>query len=163
MLPEALGKITPSPCIVMPERLANTDPFKQVTEMVGSGPFRFKADERVHGSRVIYERFKDYVPRSGSIPDYTSGPKIAHFDRVEWHVISDPATAAAALRTGEMDGWALPTGDLLPSLEADPKLRSVLVNETGVCSFLRPNCPSRHSIIRPSAAPCSLRSTRRLR
>ena len=28
---------------MMPERLAKTDPFTQVTEMVGSGPFRFKA------------------------------------------------------------------------------------------------------------------------
>ena len=27
----------------------NVDPFKQITELVGSGPFRFKADERVSG------------------------------------------------------------------------------------------------------------------
>ena len=27
-----------------------TDPFKQVTEMVGSGPFRWNAKERVVGS-----------------------------------------------------------------------------------------------------------------
>jgi len=140
MLPEALGKITPSPCVIMPERLADTDPFKQVTEMVGSGPFRFKADERMQGSLVVYERFKDYVPRSDGTPDYTSGPKIAHFDRVEWHVIPDPATAAAALRSGEMDGWEQPTGDLLPLLERDPKLRRFFIGETGACSYLRPNC-----------------------
>ena len=35
----------------MPERLAKTDPFTQVTEMVGSGPYRFKADERVPGAQ----------------------------------------------------------------------------------------------------------------
>ena len=140
MLPDALGKITPSPCVIMPERLATTDPFKQVTEMVGSGPFRFKADEHMQGSLVVYERFKDYVPRSDGTPDYTSGPKIAHFDRVEWHVIPDPATAAAALQSGEMDGWEQPTGDLLPSLDRNPKLRRFFINETGVCSYLRPNC-----------------------
>ena len=40
-LPAALaGSTTAMPCI-MPERLANTDPFRQVTEMVGSGPYRF--------------------------------------------------------------------------------------------------------------------------
>ena len=33
-----------------------TDPFKQVTEMVGSGPYRYKADERVPGALVVYER-----------------------------------------------------------------------------------------------------------
>ena len=41
-------------CPIMPERLAATDPYKQVTEMVGSGPYRYKADERVAGSRVVY-------------------------------------------------------------------------------------------------------------
>ena len=35
---------------MMPERLAKTDPFTQVTEMVGSGPYRFNAKERVLGS-----------------------------------------------------------------------------------------------------------------
>ena len=34
------GSSTVMPCI-MPERLATTDPFRQVTELVGSGPYRF--------------------------------------------------------------------------------------------------------------------------
>ena len=46
----------------MPERLAATDPFKQVTELTGSGPYRFVADERVPGARLVYERFDGYVP-----------------------------------------------------------------------------------------------------
>ena len=33
----------------MPARLAETDPFEPVTEMVGSGPFRFVAGEQVAG------------------------------------------------------------------------------------------------------------------
>lgn len=57
LLPDALGKAAANVCAIMPERLAATDPFKQVTEMVGSGPYRFKADERVQGSRFVYERF----------------------------------------------------------------------------------------------------------
>ena len=47
LLPLALGKASVPVCAMMPERLANTDPFRQVPEMIGSGPFRFKADERV--------------------------------------------------------------------------------------------------------------------
>jgi hypothetical protein len=36
----------------MPARLAETDPFERVTEMmVGSGPFRFVAGEQVAGRR----------------------------------------------------------------------------------------------------------------
>jgi peptide/nickel transport system substrate-binding protein len=49
-LPTALaGSTGVVPCI-MPERLATTDPFRQVTEMVGSGPYRFVASEFVIGS-----------------------------------------------------------------------------------------------------------------
>ena len=41
-----------------------TDPFKQVTEMVGSGPYRYKTDERVAGALVVDERAnKAYQPR----------------------------------------------------------------------------------------------------
>ena len=47
----------------MPQHIAETDPFKQFTEVVGSGPFRFKADERVQGSLFVYERFDKYQPR----------------------------------------------------------------------------------------------------
>lgn len=47
LLPDALGKVgTPMPAM-MPERLANTDPFKQITEIIGSGPYRYLASERV--------------------------------------------------------------------------------------------------------------------
>jgi peptide/nickel transport system substrate-binding protein len=93
LLPDALGKSASNMCAIMPERLALTDPFKQVPEVVGSGPFRFKANERVQGALVVYERFADYKPREDGTADWTSGPKVAHFDRVEWHVIPDEATA----------------------------------------------------------------------
>jgi ABC-type transport system substrate-binding protein len=44
-LAQALGGSTIiMPCI-MPERLATTDPFKALTEVMGSGPFSFVADE----------------------------------------------------------------------------------------------------------------------
>ena len=63
ILPYALGKISTPICAMMPERLANTDPFKAVSEMVGSGPFRFKADEWVSGSLAVYTKFDRYQPR----------------------------------------------------------------------------------------------------
>src|SRR5215469_16555313 len=68
---------------------------------------------RVGGAVV---RFDGYKPREDGSPEGTSGPKIAHFDRVEWHAIPDPATAAAALRAGEMDWWAYPSPAFLPLL-----------------------------------------------
>ena len=98
-LPDALGKGTNNLCVVMPERLAATDPFRQVTEMVGSGPFRFLADERVPGARTAYARFDGYVPRPGT-PSFMAGPKLARLDRVEWITMADATAASGALRTG---------------------------------------------------------------
>ena len=53
-LPAALaGSSIIMPCI-MPERLASTDPFRQVTEMVGSGPYRFLARRVQRGGAGAY-------------------------------------------------------------------------------------------------------------
>jgi peptide/nickel transport system substrate-binding protein len=138
-LPTALGKIGINMLPIMPERLASTDAFTQITEMVGSGPFRFLPDERISGARVAYQRFADYVPRPGGKPDWTAGPKIAHFDRVVWNVIPDPATAAAAMQRGEADWWEQPVFDLLPLLAQSPDLAISLVEVTGNIGLLRMN------------------------
>ncbi|MEI6159678.1 MAG: ABC transporter substrate-binding protein, partial [Roseococcus sp.] len=88
----ALAQVSNSPAFIMPERLARTDPFQQVREAIGSGPFCFKADEYNSGSRVVYTRNPDYIPISSGTPSLTAGPKIANFDRVEWNIIVDAAT-----------------------------------------------------------------------
>jgi peptide/nickel transport system substrate-binding protein len=139
LLPEALGKMGINMLPIMPERLAATDAFKQVTEMVGSGPFRFLADERVSGARVAYARFDKYRPREGGTPDWTAGPKVAHFDRVVWNVIPDGATAAAAMQSGEADWWEQPLFDLLPLLRRSPDLATSVVEVTGNIGLLRFN------------------------
>ena len=138
LLPAALATITNMPC-VMPERLARTDPFQQVAEVVGSGPFRFLAAERVPGSRVVYERFAGYVPRQDGPAEYTAGPKPVNFDRVEWTVSPDPATNAAALSAGEFDWWENPTIDLVPSLKQSGDLMTVVKDHTGEIGCLRFN------------------------
>ncbi len=144
LLPSALGKTQPYMPAIMPERLAKTDPFKQVTEMVGSGPFRFKADERVPGAKVVYERFAGYVPRPGGQglggqTDWTSGPKVANVDRVEWTTIPDPATAAGALMSGEQDWWDYATADLSPMLGRAPGVRVVVQEPSGQLGAMRMN------------------------
>ena len=137
-LPAALSKTQPTPAM-MPERLANTDPFKQVTDMVGSGPFRFLADERVVGSRAVYARFEGYKPRPEGVASCTSGPKIVHFDRVVWDVIPDVATAAAAMQRGEADWWEQLSFDLLPLMKKAPDLRVSVVENTGNIGLMRFN------------------------
>ena len=139
LLPDALGKCATYMPAMMPERLARTDPGTQVTEMVGSGPFRYVAGERVPGARNVYARFEGYVPRSGGTPDWTAGPKVVHFDRVVWNTIPDPATAAAALQAGEQDWWDYANADLLPTLRADKHLRVVVQDPSGQMAILRMN------------------------
>ena len=139
LLPSALGKMTPNMCPIMPERLATTDPHKQVSEMVGSGPYRFKADERVHGAKLVYVRNDKYVPRADGLAEGTAGPKVAHFDRIEWHIISDPGTAAAALQQGEMDWLQSPSVDLLPQLRKNERLKVEILNPLGSIATLRLN------------------------
>ena len=139
LLPSALGKIGVNICVMMPERLAKTDPFTQVTEMVGSGPFRFKASERVAGANVVYERFAEYVPRPSGTPEWTSGPKVVNFDRVEWNVIPDAATAMGALTNNEADWWEQPTFDLLPLLRKNSGVVLETLDPTGFPAMLRFN------------------------
>jgi peptide/nickel transport system substrate-binding protein len=139
LLPDALGKSPSLMCAMMPERLAVTDAFTQVAEIVGSGPYRFVASERVPGARVVYQRFADYVPRSGGSPDWTAGPKVVNFDRVEWTTIPDASTAASALRNGEQDWWDYATADLLPMLRGAKNLKVAVQDPSGQCAMMRFN------------------------
>ena len=139
LLPAALGK-SPSPmCAMMPERIANTDPFKQITEIVGSGPFRYVQNERVPGSRNVYERFDKYKPREGGVPDWTAGPKVVHFDRVVWTTMPDDGTKSAALQNNEQDWWENPSNDLMPLLRKDSGIKVATQDPTGSDQMMRPN------------------------
>ncbi len=111
-----------TPPFMMPERLANTSPDKPITEMVGSGPYRFLADEFLSGDHVGLRKFDRYVPRDEPADRYAGG-KRAWFDHISWHVMADPATAANALRTGEVDWWDSALPNQVPSLSKDPNIR----------------------------------------
>ncbi len=139
LLFKALGQVSNSPAFIMPERLARTDPFQQVREAIGSGPFRFKADEYNSGSLVVYERNRDYVPVSSGTPSLTAGPKVAHFDRVEWHIIVDAATAAAALQTGEIDWYEQPPPEIQLLLRRNRNIAIEAIDPLPLTGILRFN------------------------
>jgi len=134
----ALGKVGASICAIMPERAALTDPFTQITDFTGSGPFRFRRDEWVAGSLAVFERFAGYRPREEP-SDFLAGGKAVHFDRVEWRVMPDPATAAAALRNNEVDWWETPLPDLMPMLRRDRGIVVEAITGTGALGVLRFN------------------------
>jgi peptide/nickel transport system substrate-binding protein len=138
LLIDGLAKVSTLLPVIMPERLAKTDPYTQVTEMVGSGPFKFVKGEFQPGHQVVYVKNADYVPRNET-PSWASGGKVAKVDRVEWLYIPDNATAAAALTAGEVDWWEAPPTDYFPSLVADRNIQLVNVNLLGQMTMLRFN------------------------
>ena len=123
---------------VMPERVARTDPFKQVEETIGSGPFRFKRDEFNSGSLVVYERNPAYQPAAGA-PSLTSGAKVVHFDRVEWRIITDAATSAAALQQGEIEWYEQPPPELQTLLRRNRAITVEPIDPLPLMGILRLN------------------------
>ena len=117
--PQMLFALGSRPCFMMPERLARTPATEQIKDAVGSGPFQFQPSEWVSGASAVWTKFDKYVPRQEPPSTYAGG-KVAHIDRVQWVVQPDPATAAAALRTGEVDWIEWPLTDQLPLLRKSP-------------------------------------------
>jgi peptide/nickel transport system substrate-binding protein len=136
---DAIGKSSGNMCAMMPERLARTDAFTQVTEIVGSGPYRFRVDERVPGAKVVYERDVAYQPRADGEISGIAGPKIAHFDRVEWVIIPDAATSSSALQRGEIDWLLTPNADLIDELRKSKGITVKVNSPTGSISTMRFN------------------------
>lgn len=111
---------------------------KPVTTAIGSGPFRYVAEERISGAKVVYARNPAYVPRPEA-PDGMAGGRVVKVDRVEWHIIPDASTVAAALQSGEMDVAERPAFDLLPVLAKNPQLRLRKLSPLADQTMLRPN------------------------
>ena len=123
---------------IMPERLAKTDPFKSITEIIGSGPFRFLKDEFVSGGSAAWAKFDGYVPRQEPA-EWTSGGKVANFQRIEWKIIPDAATASAALQSGEVDWYEQVQADLLPLLRRNSNIVIAPSNPQGYIGGMRFN------------------------
>ena len=87
---------------MMPARFAVTPAEEQITEVVGSGPFKFVKDEWKPGDQVVYVKNQDYVPRSEA-PSGSTGGKKAYVDKIIWKYMPDPGRVADALAAGE---WA---------------------------------------------------------
>ena len=112
--------------------------LSQVSNAVGSGPFRWKADEQVSGSLAVWERNPDYVPRTEK-PDGLAGARVVGVDRVEWHIIPDAAPAAAALVAGEVDMLERPVLDQVELLARQPGIQIVTLTPVQAQNMLRAN------------------------
>ena len=134
----ALGKTNAPMALMMPERIARTDPFTQITEYVGSGPMTFVRNEWVPGARAVFEKFADYKPRDEP-NSWLAGGKHILVDRVEWVIMPDAATASAALQNGEVDWWENPISDLVPLLRKNSNLNVDIADPLGNVGSFRMN------------------------
>ena len=138
LLAHGLGKPTANVCFIMPERIAQTDPYKQIEDYLGSGPYVFNRGEWQPGALATFKRFDGYVPRQEP-PSFVSGGKHAWFDRIEWNIIPDPATSSAAIQSGEEEWWQTPTVDLLPLLRKSNGVAVELLDDFGIVGVMRFN------------------------
>jgi peptide/nickel transport system substrate-binding protein len=135
---DALATLTTPTPFILPERLAKTDPYTAVTEVDGSGPFKFVPAEFEPGHKAAFVKNPDYVPRLEP-PDWGSGGKVVKVDRVEWTYIPDATTAAQALISGEMDRWEYAPVDLIPLLKQHSDIKIETIFPIGNAGALRFN------------------------
>jgi peptide/nickel transport system substrate-binding protein len=124
---------------IMRRKEAETDPYQQITEYIGSGPFIFNREETRHGVRYVYDKSPTYVPRREPASGIAGG-KVVKLDRVVFENIGDAQTAMAALQAGEIDFYESPPIDLLDQFESDHNLKVQVLNKTGNVGWLRMNC-----------------------
>jgi len=135
---DSIGKPSSYVPFMMPKRLAETPPGKQIEEQIGSGPFKFVKAEFQPGVKSVYEKNIDYVPRKEPA-SWTSGGKVVKVDRVEWITMPDAQTAVNALQSGDIDLMEVPPYEILPMLEANPDIHVETLNKLGNQTMARMN------------------------
>jgi peptide/nickel transport system substrate-binding protein len=135
---DSLGKLGAPVPFMMPERIAKTPGSQQVKEIVGSGPYKFRADLFEPGVKIVLEKFTDYVPRPEP-PIWASGGKLAKLDRVEMLGMPDPQTQVSALIKGEVDYLERVPADLLPLFDAKSGANADVVSTLGFQAIMRMN------------------------
>jgi peptide/nickel transport system substrate-binding protein len=150
---EALGKPSVAVPFMMPKRVAELDPMKQLEDTTGSGPFVFKKDEWKPGEKLVYVKNAKYRPRPEPMSGL-SGGKVVTVDRVEWVWIPDSETQLNALLNGEIDMVESVSHDHLGVLEKNKDIR-VITGRTSNQYVFRPNWvqpPFNNEKIRRAAA-----------
>lgn len=153
LLLEGLAKLSSRPAFMMPKRIAETPASEAIKEHIGSGPFKFVASEFKPGLKVVYEKNKDYVPRSEPA-SWTAGGKVVKVDRVEWISMPDQMTAVNALLNGEVDFMQQVPFDLLPMLRNNDRIQVAVLDKLGSWTYYRFNHltpPFNNKLVRQAA------------
>lgn len=134
----SLAKLSSNVPFMMPKRVADTDPNTPITDATGSGPFIYKKDESVLGSKAVYVKNPNYVARVEP-PSLAAGGKVAKVDRIEMIYSPDANAAAQALKEGKIDYMESVPTSLVPSLEADKNVSVGYTDPIGNIGMMRFN------------------------
>src|SRR5271168_3279536 len=129
---QALGKPNAPVPFIMPARIVAAAGDGRISEITGSGPFRFRKEAWRAGDTMLLSRFEQYRPRGGK-PDFVAGGKTVRIDELVLKVVPDDATGAAALMAGEIDYMQYLPFDLLGTLEKAEGVQ--LMNFSGLDMF----------------------------
>lgn len=123
---------------MMPEAVASIPAGEPLPNQIGSGPFKFVADEFQPGVKVVYEKFDEYKPRTEA-PVGTAGSKETYIDRVEWVHMPDVQTTINAINSGDIDYIERTPFDLLPLIESNPDVETDVLDSLGMLTMARMN------------------------
>ncbi len=129
---DVLGKPSAPVPFIMPERIIKATGDKRISEIVGSGPFKFVASEWRPGNVMTLARNDAYVPRQEP-PDFLAGGKVVKVPRVLLKVMPDDSTGVTALLAGEIDYMQYLPFDWVPKLDKAPGI--TLMTLSGIDMF----------------------------
>ncbi|MCB1398181.1 MAG: ABC transporter substrate-binding protein [Rhodobacteraceae bacterium] len=118
---EALAKVSSIPLFMMPKRFGETPPEQALTEVVGSGPFKWVPEAFDPGAKWAYLRNDAYIPRDEP-PSGMGGGKVPMVERFEVTTFPSMQTALAALQNGEVDAVESFGVDSLPLVSGNPDI-----------------------------------------
>ena len=134
----SLAKLDSNTPFMMKREHARAGSTKELTKMVGSGPFRFDEAAWERGKTAAYVRNDAYVPRSEPASG-TAGGKVANVDRIEWIYYAKPKAAQRALRRGKIDIWESPPPTALTRLQRDDNIVVNVLDPVGFQGSIRMN------------------------
>jgi peptide/nickel transport system substrate-binding protein len=129
-LPHTLATNNGAPPIY-PKSVCDAAGDEQITEFIGTGPYRFV--ERQADRFIRVERFEEYSALPGE-PNGYGGHKYAYADRIEFIPVPDEAAQTAGLQAGDYQYLQAPRTDQYNALKDDP---SVTVERTTQSDYLQ--------------------------
>ncbi|MGA5535027.1 ABC transporter substrate-binding protein [Mycolicibacterium nivoides] len=118
-----------SPAAIMPVQVISVlgnDPIGDVTQIVGSGPYKFV--EWRKGQRYALERFADYRPADNGATGGLAAARPATWQRVEVNFVTDATTRFHSTLAGQYDvGLKIP-GDFYSTLQRAENVTAKVVS-----------------------------------